>query len=153
MLSMRSLLKECSGCPRLLALVAAALCGAVLASPAKADYNYNFTMGDSVLSAYPTPYGHISVSLNLTDPTHPATVTFETNLLAAPYYLTDTAAVAFNVNAASWSITGLTFDCAGGSCSFTDGGSVVTRLSAPLTIASIPVVARPAPGRQILRLH
>jgi hypothetical protein len=126
---MRSLLKECSGCRRLLALVAAGLCGLVLASPAKADFNTDITVGDSVLSAFPTPYGALSVSLNQQN-LNTATVTFQTYLARTPYayFLTDTTAMAFNVNAASWSIVVNSFDCSNptAGCPYSHVGAVNT---------------------------
>ena len=46
-----------------------------------------------------------------------ASVTFSTNT-NIPYYMTDSGAAAFNVNAASWNITSISGDCEG--CSYTE---------------------------------
>ena len=101
---------------KLVALLAAGVCAAVLASPAKATVA--ITMGDSTLSAFAPPYGTFDVAL-ITSTT--ADVTFSTNTFI-PVYMTDSGAAAFNVNATSWSVTNISGDCGG--CSYTETGAM-----------------------------
>jgi hypothetical protein len=136
MLPIASLAKVCSGCRRLLALLAAGLCGALLASPAKADSTGDtfIVLGDSVLSAFPpssgTPpnFGFFVVSLNDSGPFafKSAVVSFESNTDGVfAYHMMGAGAAAINVNASSFSITGLSSsDCF--SCTLTPSPGAVT---------------------------
>src|SRR5437899_4174393 len=79
---------------------------------ARADsITYDLTTGNSAISGYAGPYG--SVTVNRTDSSH-ATITFVSSTVAGNINLFgDGQSVDVNVNATSWTITGITGSNAG----------------------------------------
>jgi len=90
-------------------LVTSALAAAALfaACSLRADtISYNLTMGNSAISGYTGPYG--SVLVNRTDSTH-ATITFSASTVGGYSFLFGgQGIVGVNVNATSWTLSGLT---------------------------------------------
>jgi len=84
---------------------------------AKADFIFNLTVGNSAISGFPGPYA--SVDVHLTDPTH-ATITFTSLTNGGNIYLFgDGSTVAVNVNATSWTVSGISSSNSG--TGFTSG--------------------------------
>ena len=105
--------------PVLIALVGLGL------QQAKADtFSFNISVGNPAVSGYPGPYA--SVTVNRTDSTH-ATITFTSLTNSGNIYLMgDGSSVAVNVNAGSWTLSGLTASNSGTGFSpgpLSDGGS------------------------------
>jgi hypothetical protein len=78
----------------------------------KADtFAFDLTAGNAAISGFPGPYAHVVV--NRTDTTH-ATITF-TSLTSGNniYLMGDGGSVAVNVNAGSWTLSGITGSNAG----------------------------------------
>jgi len=78
---------------------------------AKADFVFDLTVGNSAISGYPAPYAQVDV--NLTSATM-ATVTFTSLLNSGNIYLFGgVSSVDVNVNAAAFTLTGITGSNAG----------------------------------------
>jgi len=102
-------------------LLTAAAAGALalsMAGAANATITYTLGTGNAAIAGFPAPYG--SVDVTLTDPTH-ANISFTAaNTGGNQYYFTGAQAADVNVNAISWTITGLTENGAG---TLSSGGS------------------------------
>ncbi len=113
---------------RIMKMALSAICLAGIlatAASARADTTtYSLTTGNTALSGYTGPFG--SVTVNLTDSTH-ATITFTSGTVGGNIYLFgDGSTVDVNVNATSWSLSGLAGSNAGTGFttpSLSDGGS------------------------------
>src|ERR1700746_434412 len=78
---------------------------------AKADTVYTLSQGNTAISGFPGPYG--TATVHLVDATH-ATVTFASNTVAGNIYLFgDGGSVAVNVNATTFTVSGITGSNAG----------------------------------------
>jgi len=91
---------------------------------AKADTIYDLSVGNTAISGFPGPYG--TVDVHLVDPTT-ATITFASLTNGGNIYLFGGVnSVDVNVNATSWTISGITGSNSGTGFSpgpFSDGGS------------------------------
>jgi hypothetical protein len=102
---------------KLLAATAAGALTLALAGSASALTTYTLDLGNAAISGYPAPYG--SVAINLLNSTT-ATVSFTAaNTGGYYYFFTGAQAADVNVNATSWTLSGLTENGAG---TLSDGG-------------------------------
>jgi hypothetical protein len=89
----------------------AALCAGLIAlasvGATRADYNFDLGTGNYGLDGFTGPFEHVDV--HLTDSTH-ATITFTSyaNAKGQIYLMGDGGTVGVNVNAKTWTVTGLT---------------------------------------------
>lgn len=109
---------------KLLAAAAAASALALTWATA-ASATITITLGQANISPFPAPYGTVDVTR--TDDTH-ANITFTSDISGSggyKYYFVDGGSAAVNVNASSWTFTGLTKDgsgaIAGGAAGNEDG--------------------------------
>ncbi len=91
---------------------------------AKADTVYSISVGNAAISGFPGPYA--TATVHLVDPTH-ATITFVSLTNSGNIYLFgDGGSVDVNVNATSWTLSGITGSNAGTGFTpgpYSDGGS------------------------------
>lgn len=109
------------------AALAVGLVSALVASPASAVLVFDLNGGNTAISGFPGPYAQVTV--NRTDATH-ATITFDSLTNSGNIYLMgDGSTAAVNVNATSFSITGI---------SGSNGGTGFTNLATDYTVANPP---------------
>jgi hypothetical protein len=100
---------------KLLAAAAAGVLALTFGTAASATTTFTLSTGNAAISGYPPPYG--TVNVNLVDSTH-ATIDF-LSAVAGGYYFTSAQVADVNVNATSWTVSGLT----GNGGALTNGGS------------------------------
>jgi len=103
---------------KLLSAAAASALALSMAGAASATITYTLGTGNAAIAGYPAPYG--SVDVTLTDATHASISFTAANTGGNQYFFLGAQAADVNVNAISWTITGLTENGAG---TISDGGS------------------------------
>lgn len=102
---------------KLLAAAAAGVLALTLGTAASATTTYSLDLGNAAISGFPTPYG--SVSVNLVD-AMTATIDFTAATTGGfKYFFIGAQAADVNVNATTWTLSGLT----GNGGALSDGGS------------------------------
>jgi hypothetical protein len=105
---------------KLLAAVAATALALTFGTAASALTTFSLNLGNAAISPYPTPYG--SVAVNLVDATH-ATIDFTSTTTGGfKYFFIAEGAADVNVNAATWTLSGLAHPVGGGGA-LSNGGS------------------------------